>query len=171
MILNTNWLEMRKLLPYLILNFFISAAAVLLVLVIWENTHRVSATELAGSAQMAADTLPTSDATLPPADAITIEIQAVIGAGDLENEHIQLACKSKDPVDLLGWRLIFENHYDYVFPKVTLFPGGSVNVYSKAGVDSAIELFFQQPVSILVSGEEIQLRDPAGTIRSRYTIP
>lgn len=170
MILNTYWLEMRKLLPYLILNFFVSAAAVLLVLVIWENTHQISAIEPAGSAQMA-DTIPTSDATLPPADATTIEIQAVIGAGDLENEHIQLACKSKDPVDLLGWRLIFENHYDYVFPKITLFPGGSVNVYSKAGVDSAIELFFQQPVSILVSGEEIQLRDPAGTIRSRYTIP
>jgi hypothetical protein len=170
MILNTKRVEMRKLLPYLVINFFVSAAAVLLVLVIWENTHRVVPAEPSGSA-VVVDSIPTSDATLPPADATTIEIQAVIGTGDLEYEHIQLVCKSENPVELLGWRLVFENHYDYVFPKVTLYPGGSVNVYTKAGVDSAIELFFQQPVSLLASGEEIQLRDPSGTIRSRYTIP
>lgn len=161
---------MRKIFPYLILNFVVSAAAVLLVLVIWDNTHKAPAVQDAPNGSVSFSVArPTS--TLPPMDEKTIEVQTVIGPGDIESERVLLASDSQNPVNLQGWELTDGKEDRYVFPSVTIYPGGGINLYTKAGTDSSIELYWKKPAPIWSSGEEILLRDTAGNTRATYLIP
>lgn len=161
---------MRKILPYLVLNFVVSAAAVLLVLVIWDNTHKAPAAQESPEGSISISVAqPTS--TLPPMNEKTIEVQTVIGPGDIENERVQLVSVSQYPVNLQGWELTDGKEDHYVFPYVTIYPGGGINLYTKAGTDSSIELYWKKPAAIWSSGEEILLRDTAGNTRAEYLIP
>lgn len=161
---------MRKILPYLILNMIVSAATVLLVLVIWQQTHNKTepiipipeaATPVAGQAR----------STLPPADEPTVEIQLVVGVGELDYERVQLVSVSDVPVELTGWELTDGKDLIYTFPLVKLYPGGSIHLFSKAGTDTSIELFWRKPAAVWSSGDRIELIDPEGNTRAQYNVP
>ncbi len=104
-------------------------------------------------------------------DEKTIEIQVVVGPGDIKNERVQLISVSQSPVNLLGWELIDDDKNSYFFPSVTIFPGGGINLFTRGGVDTAIELFWNQPEPIFSSGELIRLKDAAGNKRAEFRVP
>lgn len=161
---------MRKILPYLLLNFVVSALAVWIVLMIWEANHKLP--EIQGGAVVTggeALSLPTM--TLPPVDEETIQIRLVIGMGDIRSERVQMVSVSKSPVNLLGWELSDSDRNIFFFPSVTLFPDGEIELYTKGGVNTSNELYWNLAESVYDSGEMIRLRDAAGNLRAEYKIP
>lgn len=162
---------MKKLIPYLLLNFAVSALAMLLVLIIWNKTHPAPV--------LVPLSLPTPTLTeaavsnsLPlPLEQQTIEIQLVIGYGDVNNEQVQLVNSSDLPVDLQGWKLQDEGSNSFNFPLMTIFPGGMVYVHSMSGVNSSTDLFWGSSAPVWSHGEKVSLLDASGNLRASYVIP
>jgi hypothetical protein len=165
--------DMRKLLPYLVLNFLVSALAVVIVLLIWDKAHQPgtpvqqnlfspAVTNSGGS---------TNTDELPPLDQVTIEIQGVIGAGDLDTERIILFNISELEVSLAGWKIQDEDGHELLLPAITIYPSGGIVLHTKAGIDSAVEAYAKQDEPVFTSGEKIRLLDSQGHLRSSYIVP
>ena len=164
---------MKKILPYLLLNVFVSAATVLIVLLIWNAAHPAlspvtGSTVGTGELQLAVNP-PT--ATLPPLDKVLLEVQSVIGSGDIQNEHLHVLYLGSDPLDIQNWTLQEGRKKVYTFPAFVLFKGGAFDLYTMAGTNSAIELYMGMSDSIWSSGNQLSLHDPAGNVRLTYKIP
>jgi len=171
MILTTYWEPlMRKILPYLVLNIIVSAATVLLVLVVWQQTHKKTE-PIVHFTEAGAPATAQPRSTLPALDEPTVEIQLVVGAGELDYERVQLVSASDAPVELTSWELTDGKDLVYTFPFVKLYPGGSIHLFSKAGTDTSIELFWKKPNAVWSSGDLIELIDPDGNTRAQYRIP
>ena len=104
----------------------------------------------------------------------TVIIDSVIGAGDLATERVLLKHRGEGELSLVGWRLEVESGETFIFPQfpqMTLFGGGAVNVYSKAGVDTVVDLYWGLEYPLWHSGATLTLRDTQGNIRDEYTVP
>jgi hypothetical protein len=169
----------KQVLPFLILNIIVSAATTLAVLMLWDRTQ--TRASLAGVGGIPAQTgaagndlnvsQPTIEATLPPLDQPVIVVETVIGAGDLNNEAVILKRVGEGELPLTGWKLTNGRGGEYVFPYLVLNTNGSVRVYSKAGVDSVIELFWNQSEAMWKTGDALTLYDSDGNSRATYTVP
>jgi LysM repeat protein len=100
-----------------------------------------------------------------------VEIMAVIGAGDLDSERVQLRGTGGGSLDLTGWRLQDEDKNEYIFPKIILFSNGAVNVNTKAGVDTVVALYWGASKAVWSSGETVTLFDINGNIQATYQVP
>ncbi len=161
---------MKKILPYLFINIAVSAATMLGVILIWNALH--PSPIQAGSVEDLI-TLPVENAgqSLPPVDEPVLEIQSVFLPGDKDYEKISLKNISTEPVDLSGWFLVNQAEEKFIFPSLTLYPNGALEVWTKAGVNTAVELFWNAPKALWKSGEYALLLDSAGQERARYLIP
>ena len=99
----------------------------------------------------------------------SVVIVGVTGVGDLAREAVQLQ-NSGGMAAMLGWRLDDGHGEEYVFPALTLHQG-ALRVYSRAGDDSSIELFWGLDHPVWAPGATITLRDAAGVTQSTFTIP
>ncbi len=163
---------MKKIIPYLILNFFISAAAMAIVLLIWDATHKAPEVALSTDSQPTDFTIVTKPApTALPLDAPTIEIQIVVGAGDINLERIQLASIAETAINLHGWKIRDEQRNEYIFPSLIIYPGGGLNLYTRSGVNTSIEVFWGMKTALWNSDETVELLDADGNLRSSYRIP
>lgn len=164
-------MTLKKLFPYLVLNVIVSALAMLAVLLVWNALHpKPELTEtslLLSSTQQAASTI----GTLPPLDEDTIEIQTVFLPGEVGYEKLSLKNVSNQPVDLTGWRIANSKGESFTFPALTLYPNGAVDVYSSAGVNTAVALYWNHDQAVWSSGETASLIDRAGNVRSTYPVP
>lgn len=159
---------MKKLWSYLILNVIVSAVTVLVVLSIWNAAHPCVSTAPIKGGAVAISTTPS--ATLPPLDEPLFEVKALIGAGDLQNEHVNLVYLGSASLDMQGWTLWAGKTKLYTFPAFILFKGGGLDVYSKAGVDSAIELYMDSKTTFWGGGASLVLQDPQGNVRLEYEV-
>ncbi|MBN2549067.1 MAG: lamin tail domain-containing protein [Anaerolineales bacterium] len=103
-----------------------------------------------------------------------VYIDSVIGAGDLASERIMLRHRGEGELSLVGWRIEDGQGNVFIFPQfphLTLYHGGGVNVYTKTGNNSVVEMFWGLNQSIWRSGMVVTLRDPQGTVRASYTVP
>lgn len=114
---------------------------------------------------------PTPETTPSLADDGQIEILAVVGVGDLGSERVQLLGVGDGSLSLAGWLLKDEDGHAYTFPNITLFPGGAVNLYTKAGVDTVVDLFWSEPAAMWESGEVVTLLDADGNEQAAYRVP
>ena len=160
----------RKILPYLLLNVAISAATMLIVILIWNATHP-AAVFTGNMDELLATSSPAEQVELPPLDQKSIEIVSVFLPGEVNYEKISLKNVSKNPLDLSGWVLLNEEGDQFTFPELTLYPEGAVDVYSKAGVNTAVELFWKASHAIWHSGGNAVLQDSESQERFRYAIP
>ena len=147
----------KRLIVYLVINVIVSALTTLLVLVLW--TRFIFGDVPALGANPSADT------------SSQLTINAVIGAGDLENEHVIIEHVGSEDVSLTGWRLRDESGAEYRFPALVLHPGAEINVYSREGDDSASSLYWDRQIAIWNSGEKVSLIDPSGQVQATYTVP
>jgi LysM repeat protein len=106
-----------------------------------------------------------------PTDSQQVEIVAVIGAGDLTSERVQIRGLGEGTLSLTGWRLQDEDDHVYTFPQLTLFGNGAVNVYSTAGVDTVVALYWNSGEAVWESGETVTLFNENGLIQATYIVP
>jgi hypothetical protein len=186
---------------YLLLNVIVSAITTLAVLIIWDSVRGPDQTQLvlpliapqstqqsvpqtsslaAQETQAAAAStpveppIPVPTATLPPLDTPVIQILSVIGPGDLSQEVVLLRRLGEGNLRMTGWRLESSSGVKYVFaeqPELILYKDGAVQIYSKAGTDTATEVYWNRTAPAWNSGETLKLIDPEGNERANYLIP
>jgi LysM repeat protein len=102
----------------------------------------------------------------------SVIIDGVIGVGDLQSERVLLKHRGEGELSLNGWRLQDEDGNEYIFPPaLVLYKGGAVNVYTKAGVNTVVDLFWGLSQPVWKSGEKATLRDAQGNARAQFTVP
>ena len=148
----------KRLFVYLVINVVVSALTTLIVLALWTRFTLGDAPEL--GANPSAST-----------NSSQLTINTVIGAGDLENEHVIIEHVGSEDVSLSGWRLRDESGAEYRFPALVLHPGAEVNIYSREGDDSASSLYWDRQIAIWNSREKVSLIDPSGRVQATYTVP
>jgi len=171
----------KSLLFYILLNVLISAATTLFVLFIWQAAHPtpdVSITlqnpdnGLSDSEFTVADHSETPQPTTEfLQEGLTLTIQSVVGAGNLEMERVQILNQSDGAVNLSGWQIQNGQGQNFIFPAMILNQDGAVEVYSKAGMNTVIELYWQSDVPIWQSGDTVTLVDASGDVQATYQIP
>ncbi|MDX1437632.1 MAG: LysM peptidoglycan-binding domain-containing protein [Anaerolineales bacterium] len=105
-----------------------------------------------------------------PEDA-EIAIALVIGSGVVEDERVIIQLNQGTQIALADWRLEDGDGNIFIFPQLTLYRGGAVSIYTRAGTDSVVELYWGLNDAVWTSGETAVLRDPEGKIRSSFTLP
>jgi LysM repeat protein len=103
-----------------------------------------------------------------------VTIDSVVGAGDLDSERVMLKHSGEGELSLVGWRLEDGQGTIYIFPQfpqLILYRGGAVNVYTKAGSNTVVDLFWGLNKPVWESGDTVTLKDPQGNIRATYTVP
>jgi LysM repeat protein len=100
-----------------------------------------------------------------------VYIDNVLGVGDLNTERVILRRSGLGELSLAGWQLRDQDGHVYIFPQLTLYEGGAVNLNTRAGTDTYVDLFWNQASAVWRSGEIISLFDAGGILRSSFTIP
>lgn len=104
----------------------------------------------------------------------SVTIQNVIGVGDLETERILLKHRGQGELSLVGWRIEDGQGRVFIFPQfpqLVLFGGGAVNIYTKAGSNSVVDMFWGLDNAIWYPGATVTLKDAQGNVRAVYTVP
>lgn len=167
----------KKTFPFLLLNIVVSAAAMLLVLWLWQKqapipgakTTFTPAVTLA-NAPLQATPNTESDTTKAASDGI-LNIEGVFGAGDLNVEYILIRNQSDASVNLSGWSVSSSDENTYNFPQLTLNTNGAVRLYSKHGTNTVIELYWNSDQSLWASGSQILLLDQSGQQQANWQVP
>ncbi len=158
---------MKKIFPYLLINIAVSAITMLAVILIWEALHPSPLAAESGDEIL----ITTGSTQLPPLTQKTIEIQSVFMPGEVNYEKISLKNVGQEPIDMTDWVLNNGSNDKFIFPALTIYPNGAVDVYSIAGVNTAVELFWNAPEAVWKPGGKAVLLDSNGQERSRYAIP
>jgi hypothetical protein len=131
--------------------------------IIASATPRPSATSTEGST-------PTTTPTVIGQEAQVI-IDAVIGAGVLENERVLIRRTGDGELSLAGWRLTDNKGNEYIFPQLTLYKDGAINVNTRTGQNTVVDLFWGLTSPIWNSGKIISIYDTQNNLRATYTLP
>lgn len=167
----------KRLLFFLTLNVIVSAVTTVLVLIWWDRTHRAELPAMVDQPVVSAPVgtkaaaPPSAQVTLPPTTTPVMEIKNVFGAGDLQNEVVVLNRVGEGELSLANWKLTDDDGNSYLFPDLVLNKGSAVQLYSRAGSDSVIELYWGQNQAVWQTGEQVTLLDPLGNVRAMYIIP
>jgi hypothetical protein len=95
----------------------------------------------------------------------------VFGAGDLVTERVQIRGLGESTLSLTGWRLLDENGNEFIFPQLTLFGDGAIDIYTGAGRDTVVSLFWQLGEPVWNQGETVTLADQDGSIQATFSLP
>jgi LysM repeat protein len=101
----------------------------------------------------------------------TVAIESVIGVGDLASERILIKHTGEGEISLAGWKLRDGDGHEFIFPELTLFKDGAINIQTRVGNNTVVDLFWGLDQSILQSGENVELLDAAGVSVSTYQVP
>ena len=158
-----------RLARLLLINIVVSALTTLLVLLVW---NRLTTPELPESLQEAAASTEIAAPSPTPGDfAGQLAISSIIGAGNLDSERVRLEHVGDRDLSLAGWRLEDSDGNRYSFPALVLHPGGAIDLFSRSGDDSVLELFWDRSEAIWSSGEQAALVDPNGVTQVEYVVP
>jgi LysM repeat protein len=98
-------------------------------------------------------------------------IETVIGAGVLDSERVQLLRTGVGELSLAGWRLEDGTGNVYLFPDLTLYTGGTINLNTRSGQDTVMDLYWGLAAPIWQSGKVAMLYDADNVLRASYSIP
>jgi hypothetical protein len=180
----------KRIVPYLILNILVSAATTLAVLWLWGSSQpskpdsvvvippppavdltTVPDGTLSPNTAAGDQAAPKANAPLPPSSQPIIEIQNVFGAGDLKTEVLRVKRVGEGEVWLTGWKLKDTHNHTFTFPELLLNKDGAVEIYTRSGSNSVIELHWGLDNPVWVTGEKATVFDSQGVLRAEYTIP
>ncbi len=103
-----------------------------------------------------------------------VTIDSVIGVGDLQAERILLKHLGDGEISLVGWKILDENANVFTFPQfpeLILYKAGAVNVLTRAGSDTVVDLYWGLSEAVWRSGETVTMQDDQGRVRDTYQIP
>ena len=176
----------NPVLLYLLLNVIVSAATVLAVLLVWDRVRQnqlpppspTSEVSAATTGAAPAPTEPPLPAATPtpnlPASGPVIEISAVIGATDPQQEYVLLKRLGDGDLSLSGWQLKDEDGNVFTFPsspELILYKGGAVQVYTRVGNDTPAEVFWNRSEAVWRPGEWVTLVDGQGKVQATAQVP
>ncbi len=111
--------------------------------------------------------LPATVTAMPVASKALIEIVQVISPGDITAEGIELRNVSGGVILMQGWKLSDSSGHTFTFPEYRMFPGGRVMIYTRAGTNFPIALFWGQSRAIWGDpGQVVQITDVTGSIQA-----
>ncbi|MBN2048012.1 MAG: lamin tail domain-containing protein [Anaerolineaceae bacterium] len=170
-----------QLAAYVLLNILVSATTVLFVLLLWDQRGQPTMVEtycppldLAASAAEVADNEQTASAQLPPIPPLeetVLEIEIIYGAGYVQDEQVVVRHVGEGDLELRGWWLEDEDGNRFPFPVLTMKPNSMVQINSRGGADTAMDLFWSRAEAIWRKGETARIYDPMGNLRAQYLIP
>lgn len=100
-----------------------------------------------------------------------VDIDSVVGAGDLTTERLLLKRSGPGELSLAGWQLLEEDGAVFTFPNLTLFEDGAVNVHTRTGQPTVVDLYWGLDAPVWQSGETVVLLDDRGEVRATYRVP
>lgn len=121
----------------------------------------------ATSTPTATDT-PTST---PRSDEAQVKIEKVVGVGDLETERVELLRSGNGELTLAGWRIEDGEGNVFIFPELTLYKGGAINLNTRSGQDTVVDLYWGLTVPIWEPGKTVYLYNAQHELLSSYIIP
>ena len=174
----------KKTFPFILLNIFVSATTVLLVIWLTQNgTIQLSTkptltpivTKINPSTEdpLAQGTAENPIAATPnaSADEGSLLIEGVFGAGEISVEYILIRNQSESPINLNGWSIQSSNGKKLDLPQLILNKNGAVRLYSKHGTNTVIELYWNSDQALWTSGSKIQLLDANREQKSEWQVP
>ena len=108
--------------------------------------------------------------TATPEGLPQVVIRGAYERDDLEVEFVYLENEGGVAV-MAGWTLDDGQSNTFTFPGFTLYRGGGVNVYTRAGNNSVINLYWGMDQPLWTPGSVITLRDDQGEIHSTFRVP
>jgi len=100
-----------------------------------------------------------------------LTIGGVLGAGLLEDERVIITYHGQGSLSLEGWQLDDGGAHVYTFPALSLEPEGAVQVWTKGGLDTVVDLYWGLDTAVWQPGKTVYLRNPQGQIIAQYPIP
>jgi hypothetical protein len=167
----------KRLFYFLLLNVIVSALTTYLVvsLMLDRYPNAIVAQPLADQGGIDADSAGLTDDDEDSSPRVVsvgqMEIDSIIGAGDVENERVLIRHVGDEEISLAGWQLQDEDGNAFVLPALTMFTGGAVEVYSGVGVNTVVKLFWGMDEPVWEVGEQALLVDPNGGVQAVYTVP
>jgi hypothetical protein len=100
-----------------------------------------------------------------------VVIDSVIGAGVLENERVVVRRTGDGELSLVGWRLTDGKGFEYIFPQLTLYKDGAININTRTGQNTVVDLFWGLTSPVWKPGKIISIYDSQNNLRATYTVP
>jgi LysM repeat protein len=97
-------------------------------------------------------------------------IEMIYNLGDAEKETLKVV-NPGPTVQLGGWILRGTSGREFAFPAVELIAGGAILVHSAPGVNTPVDLYWGLSAPAWQHGEEVQLLDTLGSVRSAVVLP
>jgi hypothetical protein len=167
---DSHTMDRRRLLYFLLLNVFVSACVTSAILYWYDRNYR--AVSLPQVSIPTASSNSTGNAPAATIEKGLVQIVSVIGAGTLDAEAVVVKYNGEGELDLTGWHLKdTQGASTYTFPAFKLFKGGAVQVHTRDGTDTAIDLYWGQRQAAWQSGEAVLLTDPSGQAQDSYPVP
>lgn len=133
-----------------------------------ENSAAQPAVDISLTPTFTPSPIPT--ATAPAFDEIAVDINNVLGYGQLEQEMVILFNRGPG-LSLSGWKLTGAKTGDYNFPNLFLWNGGSVRIHTVTGTNTPTDLYWDQEAPVWFSGDTLELKNARGEVVATYTIP
>lgn len=142
-----------------------------------ETTEGATPTSTPNATEPPTDTPepPTPTATRTPVLAPTaisaqVEIVEVISPGDITAEGIRII-NNGAVVDITGWAITDAQGNEFVLPEQRLFTNGSITIFSRAGDNTPIQLFWGRSTPVWGDVDDVAtLTDADGNVQSSVRI-
>jgi hypothetical protein len=106
---------------------------------------------------------------LPSPDVKITYIEYDPPGDDLENEFARVENTGEATTDLTNWTLCDEANHQFTFPAFILRPGKYIRVWTKAGTNTATDLYWGRGQAVWnKAGDCAYLRDSTGTLIDTY---
>jgi LysM repeat protein len=113
--------------------------------------------------------LPTQPPTVtlaPTAAEAALEIVQIINAGDVTSEGVEIRNSTSDVINIEGWTLSDGAGNTFTFPNFQMFGGRRVIVYTRAGGNTPVALFWGLSRAVWTNpGGTLTIRDADGKVR------
>lgn len=130
--------------------------------------------------QAIATTAPTSAPSTPSATSAGtpestqepgVVINSVIGAGDLTSERVFITRTGDGELSMVGWTLQDDDGNIFEFPQLALYKDGAVNLWTKNGTPTVVDLYWELQDPVWESGDTVTLLDADGVQQASYQVP
>jgi LysM repeat protein len=99
-----------------------------------------------------------------------VVINAIDAPGNLQLEAVRLL-NAGGEVSMAGWAMEDGQGKVFTFPDFTFYSTGAIDVHTRAGTNTTIDLYWGLEEAVWTAGKTIYLRDAEGVLQSTFTIP
>ena len=98
-------------------------------------------------------------------------IDTVSGAGELENERVRFLRTGDGELSMAGWRIEDGLGNLYIFPQLTLYKDGAINLNTRSGQNTVVDLYWGLTSPVWKPGKTVSLYDSQNGLRATYVVP